>query len=510
VKHVRRSFLARFFGATANENHLEHSRDDFSWRKFGRHYLHALVWIIVLTAVVHFMEVSGALKGFEMAGLDTFLRLHGRQMSTRVVLVEITDEDYKDPHLFAGKSPLNNDQLLKLVSSIQTYHPAAIGMDFDTSSEDWCVADISSLAKVLPPSASTHSAPLPPVVWAEIPAKVEEHLKLSPVLGGVMQHQDFVGVPRFPVDSDGLVRRYESEFRVTGSLESCPNQSSVLHAHAPEIPAGPDTRSSNEKHDRDSMVSFARAVLYHACGDPQVNCSSLRPDLRHPVIFNFYGDRYRFPIIQSHEFIGPSADALAAEQNIHRHREDLLKDKIVLIGGNFSAARDVYLTPLGEMAGVELIALAIESDFGGGIRETQKWLEKFADLFVGSLIVLVYFYYRRRPGFALLLSLVAVPVVATAFSLLLFRTAAYWFNFMPIIIGMVLHQMLELSESCGELQEEVRELERQLQARPESVSLVEPRGVEPPRAGASASLNEATPAEEKKLSDEKKPPTNGQ
>jgi CHASE2 domain-containing sensor protein len=477
--------------------------DAFSWRKFGHHYLHALVWIVVLTVLVHFMEVSRALKGFEMAGLDTFLRLNRRQMSTRVVLVEITDEDYKDPHLFDGRSPLNNEQLLKLVSSIQSYHPAVIGMDFDTTSEDWCAADASSLAKVLPQLGSVRSAPLPPVVWAEIPNNVEERLKLSPVLGGILQDQDFVGVPRFPVDSDGLVRRYESEFRVTGSMEACPKQSSMLHTHAPEIPAGPDTKSSNEKHDRDSMVSFARAVLHHACVDPVINCSSLRSDLRHPVIFNFYGDRYRFPIIQSHEFIGPSADALAAEQSIHDHRADLLKDKIVLIGGNFTAARDIYMTPLGEMAGVELIALAIESDFGGGIRETQKWLEKCADLVVGSLIVLVYFYYRRRPRFALLLSLVGVPFVATAFSLLLFRTAAYWFNFMPIIIGMVLHQMLELSESCGELQEEVRELERQLHARPVST-------VEPPRVEPAASFNEAVPAKEKKLPEEKKPPPRGQ
>jgi CHASE2 domain-containing sensor protein len=480
--------------------HTEHPRDAFSWRKFGRHYIHAFVWIIVLTVLVHFMEVSGVLKGFEMAGLDTLLRLHGRQMSTRVVLVEITDEDYKDPKLFAGKSPLSNEQLLKLVSSIQNYHPAAIGMDFDTSSEDWCAVDASSLAHVLPPPTSG-PAILPPVVWAEIPSNVEEQLKLSPVLGGMLQNHDFVGVPRFPVDSDGLVRRYESEFRVTGSLEGCPKQSSVLHAHAPEIPAVLDTNSDNAGNDRDSMVSFARAVLRHACLDSAINCSSLRADLRHPVIFNFYGDRYRFPIIQSHEFVGPSADALADDKSIHRHRQDLLKDKIVLIGGNFTAARDVYMTPLGEMAGVELIALAIDSDFDGGIRETQKWLEKCADILVGSLIVLVYFYYRRRPRFAMMLSLVGVPMVAIAFSLLLFRTAAYWFNFMPIIIGMVLHQMLELSESCGELQEEVQELERQLHARSESVSIVEP-----PRTEPTSLTDQAVPTEEKKLPEEKKPP----
>jgi hypothetical protein len=70
---------------------------------------------------------------------------------------------------------------------------------------------------------------------------------------------------------------------------------------------------------------------------------------------------------------------------------------------------------------------------------------------------------------------------------LLFRTAAYWFNFAPIIIGMVLHQMLELSESCGELQEEVHDLERQLHACREMASPTEPPSAE------LAMPNDATP-----------------
>ena len=149
------------------------------------------------------------------------------------------------------------------------------------------------------------------------------------------------------------------------------------------------------------------------------------------------------------------------------------------------------------MAGVELIALAIESDFSGAIRETRKWLEKLADFVVGSLIVLVYFYYRRRPRFALLLSLIGIPFVAVTFSLLLFRTAAYWFNFMPIIIGMVMHQMLELSESCGELQEEVHDLERKLHVCRENALHVEPPQITP-RAEPATPFGDTVRTEEKK------------
>jgi CHASE2 domain-containing sensor protein len=508
VKHARRSLLAGSSNRSTKNKPPEKSVENFSWAEFGKHYRKAIVWIVILTAVVHVMEVSGVLKGFEMAGLDTFLRLHARQMSERVVIVEITNEDYKDPQLFDGKSPLNNEQLLKLVSSIQAYHPAVIGMDFDTNSEDWCHIDSSRLANVLPPTENTGGAS--PIVWAEVPDNLEEPLKLSPVLGGMLQDPRYAGIPRFPVDSDGLVRRYESKFLVAGSLESCPRESLKERDHSSKLPETSAPSHTNTKSDEASMHSFARTILQHACTNPGMNCSTVHQDSDHTVIFNFYGDRYRFPIIQSREFIGPSADAPSPDQNIRDRRKALLKDKIVLIGGNFSAARDVYMTPLGEMAGVELIALAIESDFGGGIRETQKWLEKLADLVVGTLIVLIYFYYRRRPRLALALSLIGIPFVATTFSLLLFRTAAYWFNFAPIIIGMVLHQMLELSESCGELQEEVHDLERQLHACRETASPTEAPGAEPtiPNDAAPTKVGSPPPEEEPKisLSDRPEPP----
>jgi CHASE2 domain len=338
-------------------------------------------------------------------------------------------------------------------------------MDFDTRAKDWCQLNPALLAEMLPEKSNAQgSAPHPPVIWAEVPSNIEEPLRLTPVLGGVLQDPNYAGVPRFPVDSDGLVRRYEEEFSVAGSLGDCSSQP----ARSTDIPEGEQHLSAATR--RDIFPSFAKAILDHACDHRGVDCSSLRQERHEPVIFNFYGDRYRFPIIQSHEFIGPAAKSLAENPDLKAQRTALFHNKIVLIGGNFSAARDIYMTPLGSMAGVELIALAVESDFGGGIRETQRWLEKLADFVVGSLIVFLYFYYRRRPRVAFLASLFGIPLVAGIFSLVLFQTAAYWFNFMPIIIGMVLHQMLELSESCGELQKEVERLEsRALVPRQEKV-----------------------------------------
>lgn len=153
------------------------------------------------------------------------------------------------------------------------------------------------------------------------------------------------------------------------------------------------------------------------------------------------------------------------------------------------------------MAGVELIALAIESDFTGGIRKFQKWFEILADFVFGSSIVLVYFYYRRRPRFAFKLCLFGVPAIAVLLSLILFRTTAYWFNFIPIVIGMVMHQMLELSESCGDLEREVEELKHKLLESSESLKLVESTET-PGAAGTPLAINQNEIPQQEKI----KPP----
>ena len=103
----------------------------------------------------------------------------------------------------------------------------------------------------------------------------------------------------------------------------------------PRPPGGPSIR----------MRSLARAIL-----------EVYRPDLgarlppREEVLLNFSGDRYTFPIVHAREFLRepvkrePEGGQPAPPE---WQRRGLLKDKIVLIGGAFRAARDEYVTPVG-------------------------------------------------------------------------------------------------------------------------------------------------------------------
>lgn len=387
-------------------------------RGFGRHYLRALPWIIVFTLSVHVLEHVGALVGAETVWLDTLLRQSRRQMSQDIFIVEISESDYRS--LFRSTSPLDPRPVVALVRTILTASPAVVAVDLDTSDAIWCHYDVAAIT----PPAST-------VLWAQVPTATDESVAgeaetfgLAPVLGGALVDKQAMGIPVFPFDRDGSVRRYLSAIPVTGELKRC----------------GPG--SSSAKGAARSMKSLSRLVA-----------ETYRPAVaREPGgerIFNFAGDRYHFLINDARDFVNERGEALPLND---RQKQQLAR-KIVLIGGNFRAARDVYRTPVGPMTGIELVAYAVESDLhGGGIRELNIWLARLADLFAGSLITWVYFHWERRPRVAFRLSMLAIPLLSMSASFVAYKSYAYWFSFAPIVIGVLIHQLYEQSKLSARLE----------------------------------------------------------
>ncbi|HEY4978286.1 MAG TPA: CHASE2 domain-containing protein [Candidatus Acidoferrum sp.] len=428
-----------------------------SWRVFYPHFRRALPIIVLLTAAMAGCERLGFFSGSETAQLDSLLRLHEREMSRDIVLVEINQADYDNEALFNGTSPLDTDKVLSLIEEVKKYNPRVIGVDLDTS--DWLKAcktateigrEVENDAKCSPlrarigkiiaepehPAGSTKRSTI--IVWATVPRTSEAPLVLRPALGGTKLPANREGVPQFPVDRDGSVRKYESRVEVAGENGNCPNG---------EKPGGDGKCFS---------VTFARAILNAYPKSSETEAAS-----NEKVIFNFYGDRYRFPINQAGSFLpevgqpsGFAAD-ITRKKEIDEQRAALLDGKIVLIGGAFNEARDNYFTPLGLMQGVELNALAIQSDLsGGGIREVHWFVEALIDLGIGSLIVAIFFRCEGRPRRALLWSLVIIPGAMLG-SFLVFKSAAYWFNFIPLVVGVILHQLVELTEASVKLQKKL-------------------------------------------------------
>lgn len=424
------------------------------WNEFPKHYLRALAWIVILVWAAY--ETLGAVKGFDMGRVDNLLRVHNTQTSDKVTIVEIGEKDYQQ--IFQSHTPLCSDGLAALVARVRSYRPAVIGVDLETSDPaSRCSKDEENAA------ADLTEIPEVPVIWAEVPRAAQAPLEVAPVLGlkledaGSRNYQstarpkleDLVGIPRFPVDSDGLVRRYEGGFDVTGKIDA----------------------NGASSHPLSHLPSLARAVVdAKLCADAKTAAGDSAAIIKcpvakapnEPVIFNFYGDRYQFPVIAASQLgnsygeLSSQEDRLPSNPQVSDVRRDLLQGRIVLIGATYRAADDFYPTPIGSMTGVQLNALAVQSDLsGGGIQDEQRLGNVVADFVFGSLVVLIFFAWARRPRRALAVAAIGLSAAAISLSVVLFHTSSYFLRFMPVMVGMALQQTIELAHQAGHLREEL-------------------------------------------------------
>ena len=421
---------------------LTHNRPPgFHWKEdFPRHLGVGFAWILALSILLSFMESSGMLIGFERASLDSFLNVKNRKASD-IRIVEIGEDDYTDTKLFAGRSPLKSRLVSQLVKEVASYGPAVIGVDLDTSDVQWGDTPLEELlSKENCGLLSKKSC----IVWAEVPegAGTKTPLPLTSVAAGKVINPAQVGIPLFPIDQDGLVRHYyDRQFETSGWLD----------------PARPKD-SANPP-----IETFSRAVAQNYIHVKGKQAGKPSPLDAHgeSIIFNFYGDRYRFPTIPAHDFLLPARPSMT---DVRPGRETVLRDSIVLIGGTFKEARDSYLTPLGWMFGVELNALAIESVLhNGGIHEIQDVLRFLVDIFFSICVIVVFFAWPRHPRRVFWSCAIGVFLASLGFSFALYnRTTAYWLSFMPIVIGMMLHEAIELADAAQESQEGLAEGEEEI------------------------------------------------
>lgn len=129
-----------------------------------------------------------------------------------------------------------------------------------------------------------------------------------------------------------------------------------------------------------------------------------------------------------------------------------LKGKVVLLGGYYRASRDFYITPVGRMAGLQLMAQAVESELGGGIRTANHVLAFVLDILAGLTVVLVQRRFRLLS--ALVISLVAIPSLSLVGSLLAFSTFAWWISFAPVTVGVLIHELYHHAAEYRRLSQE--------------------------------------------------------
>jgi uncharacterized coiled-coil protein SlyX len=106
---------------------------------------------------------------------------------------------------------------------------------------------------------------------------------------------------------------------------------------------------------------------------------------------------------------------------------------------------------------VELIANGVENELSRGVTELGPLTMKAIDFCFGLLIVLIYFLNTERPINALGWSLAAMGLVVAVGAVFYYGVGAF-LNFVPVMAGMVIHQMVEGTQQAVELKEHLTEL----------------------------------------------------
>jgi CHASE2 domain-containing sensor protein len=452
------------------------------WRALGLYlkrfwkdaFWKALPVLLLLTLVIFICEKLGWFEGVQAASEDAYARALARQdalghgapldVPKEILIVEITDEDYKT--LFGARSPLNPNSVLTLIDSVRQLHPTVIGVDLDTRDAQWACA--THVGDYLGPDSR--------VIWAQVPSDPPsggqesagpdeaEPVALGPVLGGLMTDPSRMGVVRFPIDTDGFVRSFRTTYPVRGD--------SPLPTYADAKAVKCDPKGIQQHPELNShvdvpgpMPSFFDAVARRA--DPQ-----LPPPDAEKKYLKFTGGRYNFQIVQASEFIHVPApknseakkkteaavtDVVPTVEKtpIRADRAAKLQRRTILIGGSYGQARDEYMTALGKMEGVELLANGVETEMSKGITSVGTIGLILFDLFFGTVIVWIYFQFGKWPVWALILSLTAMAGVVVVGAFYYYAFGAF-LSFVPVMTGMLIHQMYEGTKESVQLKHEVK------------------------------------------------------
>lgn len=353
--------------------------------------LSAVILIFVFLLIfITLYERAHVLQDLERTARDFQARIRSPWDSTSVAIVRITDADYYD--LFGGESPLAPDRLRELIDAIARGNPAVIGVDLATSDstyrdfaagEDW-----------------------PPIVWARETIACSELPDRPPGCPDDGRSLlDFAtsesadgryGLVAVRRDPDGVIRRYQRWTAVADTLH--PAFSTAVRMAAGHMPS-------------DSVRSSQDYFIHY------------RP-WPGGAVFD-------------------ASFVLRAARSPDFEETGVLRDRIVLLGGSYRAARDRYATPLGEMSGVAILAQVTQTELAGRGTEPLRRDVIGVLLFVNGLALLLLFQLVSFPR-VFLVSLVSIPVLATGSGLILEGTPfALWPYLIPLLVAVLIQQLYQ-------------------------------------------------------------------
>ena len=361
--------------------------------------LKAVPFMLLAMLLTFVFYRTGTYRGLETALLDSYMRLDMPTAESKVVIVDITQADFENEKLFNRQSrPLNPEALHRLITEIARAKPCVIGVDIDTHFAEFGKFKVDESWS-------------PSIVWARepktIPEEANQKLTLDNALGREnLPDKHTSGVPLLIDDAaDKVTRRYVREVEI----------------------------------EREGTFPSFPSAVYNAS---RKNCAGIPPPKiqakTEPLLISFS---------RSSEGIGRKRlpASFFMNEGDEQTKNDLLRDKIVLIGGSY-LGEDKHDTPLGVMDGLEIMANVVETELkGGGFKPLNSFIVVLLIIFDG--VVLVLLFHLLPFDQAIWVSILAIPALALICSLAAYWSLAYWAYFVPIMLFVLGNELWDAAKN---------------------------------------------------------------
>lgn len=374
--------------------------------------LKAVPVIVGVSIGAGYAQQAGWLASLDNMQIDAFVS--GVPLKQRhTLIVHINDDDYKKN--FGSRSPLKPDAVMSIIQKIQSGNPVAIVVDLDTSDISFAKCKISQ-GKA-------------PIIWARTAVVEKQSLgepsrsqrnssifQLEPLLGkrGSDGANEF-GIAMLPQSEDGRSRFYCRSLLV------------------------------RDGHDLKAQNSLPWQVIEVLGKGGEIDAKA--------------GEKVFFPLAKDADHLDKTSinqlDSIVGTEGW----KDLVRNKVVVLGGTFRAARDRYVTAAGEMAGAEIIAQIIDGEL------QRKVLGKLNPVMLGVIsslagLGLAFLNCRFQSGYVLFAGFFLIPVIAFLVSYITAQIASVWLSFLPVLYAVQLHCFWDYVKEFERMKKKLDDLEK--------------------------------------------------
>jgi adenylate cyclase len=349
----------------------------------------------------------GWLEGWQARGLDLLLRFRGPQFPNDVVVVAIDDTAFET---LGRRQPLPREYLARVIRGLERAGAAVVGLDITLGTPTTPEADRALAAAMLALGEPGRSrvVVVGPLVAGSGP------LGEPAFVAAVVQASPWV-----PQDDDGLIRRV---------APVPPDGAPTLALAAAARLAGLDRAALDA-----ALRARAPLALPHSQAGRPLGAAGPPVALDGGLwTINYVGPARSFLTIPS------DAIAALAEPGAEVAADNPLRGRIVMLGGTFQESRDLYYTPHGLMAGVEVHANVAHMLTTRRFIQPSGWVVGLAlhvAVVLGAGLVLL----LLRPLAGTLVCVAGALVLGVPAAYLAFDRGGYWVDFLlPVLATCVM------------------------------------------------------------------------